>query len=52
MKRILSIAFMILIISDTVPCKFLKSNIVSFAADDAIATITKDSESELLEAVK
>ena len=50
-KSIFSILFIILITLDSVPCKFL-SNIASLAEDDAITTITKDSESELLEAVK
>jgi hypothetical protein len=51
-KNIISIFFLLLISLDTIPCKFLKSKIITLAADDAIATITKDSESELLDAVK
>ena len=51
-KNFLSIFLLFLITLDSVPCKFLKSNFISLADTDAIATITKDSESELLDAVK
>ena len=51
-KSLFSIIFVFLITLDSVPCKFLKSNIITLAEDDAITTITKDSESELLEAIK
>ena len=51
-KNFLSIFLLFLITLDSVPCKFLKSNFISLAETDAIATITKDSESELLDAVK
>ena len=51
-RRLISLSFLLLITLDSVPCKFLKENIVSLAESDAITTITKDSESELLEAVK
>ena len=51
-RRIISIAFLLLITLESAPCKFLKSNIVSLAETDAIVTITSDNESELLNAVK
>ena len=50
-RSIFSVLFMILITFDSVQSKFL-SNMASLAEDDAITTITKDSESELLEAVE
>ena len=51
-KRIFSFVFLLLLSLESVPCKFLKSKFVSLAESDAIVTITKDSESELLDAVK
>ena len=51
-RQLLSIFLLLLITLDSVPCKFLKENLVSLADASAIATITKDSESELLEAIK
>ena len=51
-KRLFSITIIILLTLDSIPCKFLKTNFVSLAADTEIATITTDSESELLNAVK
>ena len=51
MKKI-SIAFLFLIILDSFSLKFLEKNIISFAENDEIATITKDDESALCEAVK
>ena len=37
---------------DSLHCKFLGEKLISFSETDAIATITKDSESDLLNAVK
>jgi len=51
-RRIFSIAFLVLITLESAPCKFLKSDIVSLAETDEIVTITKDDESELLNAIK
>ena len=51
-KRILSIALLLMLTLDSVPCKFLESKLITLAEDEAIATITKDSEQELLDAVK
>ena len=51
-KRSLSICFLILIISDPVSSKFLETKLVSFADAAAISTITKDSESDLTNAIK
>lgn len=51
-KRILSICFLIMIMSHSVSSKFLESKLVSFADAAAIATITKDSESDLTNAIK
>ena len=51
-KRIFSFVFFLLLSLESVPCKFLKSKFVSLAESDAIVTITSDSESELLDAVK
>ena len=51
-KRIFSFVFLLLLSLESIPCKFLKSKFVSLAESDAIVTITKDSESELLDAVK
>ena len=51
-KKLLSLILIIVLSFESVPCKLLKSKIISYAADDAIATITKDSETEFLDAVK
>ena len=51
-SQLLSIFLLVLITLDSIPCKFLKENLVSLADASAIATITKDSESESLEAIK
>ncbi len=51
-SQLLSIFLLVLITLDSIPCKFLKENLVSLADESAIATITKDSESELLGAIK
>ena len=51
-RRIFSIAFLVLITLESAPCKFLKSDIVSLAETDEIVTITKGDETELLNAVK
>ena len=51
-RKLLSLCFLMLLTFDSVPCKFLKSNFLSLAEPEEIATITKDSESDLLDAVK
>ena len=51
-RKLISLCFLMLLTFDSVPCKFLKSNFLSLAEPEEIATITKDSESDLLDAVK
>ena len=51
-KRIFSIALLLMLTLDSVPCKFLESKLITLAEDEAIATITKDSEQDLLDAIK
>ena len=46
-KKIFSIFLLLLITIDSIPCK----NLISFAIDTTIATITSDSEQDLLNAV-
>ena len=52
LKRIFSAVFLLMLTLDSFPCKFLESKLVSLAETDAIATITTDSESEFLDAIK
>ena len=51
-KKIFSLAIIFLIAFDSCSSKFLDGNLISFAESDAVATITTDSESDLLNAVK
>ena len=51
-KKLISLYFLIILTFDSFPCKLLKSNILLLDEPDTITTITKDSESELLEAIK
>ena len=46
-KKIFSIFLLLLITIDSIPCK----NLISFATDTTIATITSDSEQDLVNAV-
>ena len=47
----ISIVFLFMISLDLVQSKFFTKNLISFGAEDAIATITKDDESALREAL-
>ena len=52
LKKLFSLAIIFLITFDSCSSKFLEGNLISFAASDAVATITTDSESDFLNAVK